>query len=179
MSKNKPSLLSVQPVSSIEWVPRESLTPNDYNPNWQPPPEHKLLKISIVEDGWTQPLVVFDDGSGGKLPIIDGEHRWRCSADPSIQALTGGLVPIVRLTGTRGRRMLSTVRHNRARGEHKVVPMANLVRSLVEEAGYDREAVGHLLQMEPEEVNRLLERAGMPVQVGAKAGEFSEGWIPK
>jgi hypothetical protein len=53
--------LNNQPVANVEWVPRDSITPNDYNPNHQAPPEHRLLQVSILEDGWTQLIVVFDD----------------------------------------------------------------------------------------------------------------------
>ena len=140
-----------QPLNYIEWVARETIRPNDYNPNKQPPPEFRLLKVSILQDGWTQPIVVFGD------VIVDGEHRWQVSADPDIAALTGGLVPIVRITGDINHRMMSTIRHNRARGEHGVLPMAEIVRSLLD-GGMDSESVQSLLQMEQEEVTRLAER---------------------
>ena len=51
-----------QPIDKVEWVPVDAVQPNDYNPNHQAPPESKLLKISILKDGWTQPVVCFDDG---------------------------------------------------------------------------------------------------------------------
>ena len=177
-SRNKPhSVLHLQqPVSRIEWVPRESITANDYNPNVQPPPEHRLLKISLLEDGWTQPIVVVDDGTD-KPVIVDGEHRWRCAADPEVSALTGGLVPVVRIRADRAHRIMSTVRHNRARGEHAVLPMATAVRELLE-IGQSIEDVCFLMQMEPEEVDRLADRAGMPERVSRDGAEFSKGWVP-
>lgn len=166
-----------QPLNKVEWVARESIGPNDYNPNKQPPPEHRLLKVSIMEDGWTQPIVVFDDGSGEKPVIVDGEHRWRVSADPEIRKLTGGMVPIVRILGTREHRMMSTIRHNRARGEHHVLPMAEIVRALLD-GGIASEDVQFLLQMEDEEVERLAERAGMPTIVTRTNQDFGKGWVP-
>ena len=175
MAKNKFS--KPQPLEKIEWVPRDSIQANDYNPNKQPPPEHRLLAISILEDQWTQPIVVFDDGEGGKPEIVDGEHRWRVSAAPEIAAMTGGLVPIVRIKGDRNHRMMSTIRHNRARGEHHVLPMAEIVRALLA-GGIDRGDVEFLMQMEPEEVDRLAERAGMPAVTAAKTPGFNRGWIP-
>jgi ParB-like chromosome segregation protein Spo0J len=166
-----------QPVSRIEWVRREAITANDYNPNVQPPPEHRLLKISLLEDGWTQPIVVIDEGGGAKPVIVDGEHRWRCAADPDVAALTGGLVPIVRIVADRAHRIMSTVRHNRARGEHAVLPMAEVVRELLA-GGAAVEDVCFLMQMEPEEVDRLADRAGMPERVSRDGAEFSKGWVP-
>jgi ParB-like chromosome segregation protein Spo0J len=166
-----------QPLDSVEWVDRDSIEPNDYNPNKQPPPEHRLLKVSILEDGWTQPIVVFDDGSGKKPVIVDGEHRWRVSGDKEIKKLTKGKVPIVRIAGSREHRMMSTIRHNRARGEHHVLPMAEIVRALLD-AGIEKDDVQFLLQMEEEEVERLAEKAGLPEVVSRSHTEFNKGWVP-
>jgi pyridoxal biosynthesis lyase PdxS len=165
-----------QPVSSVEWIHRSKLNANSYNPNKQAPPESRLLKISLLEDGWTQPIVVFDDGSE-VLVIIDGEHRWRLSADPEVWAMTDGLVPIVRIKGDAGHRMMSTVRHNRARGEHGVLPMSEIVKHLLQ-SGYDNHDIQFLLQMESEEVERLAERAGLPAVTIRKKPEFGNGWVP-
>ncbi len=158
-------------------MPRESIRPNEYNPNAQAPPEHKLLRISILTDGWTQPIVVHDDGTGEKPVIVDGEHRWRVSADPEVSAKTDGLIPIVRVKGTPSSLMMSTVRHNRARGEHGILPMSRIVRELIE-AGNDVQDICFLMQMEPEEVLRLGERAGLPEITGRMREAFSSGWIP-
>lgn len=167
-----------QPLDRVNWVHRDMIEPNDYNPNQQPPPEYRLLKISILEDGWTQPIVVFDMGNNRKPIIIDGEHRWMLSADPEIYKMTDGCVPIVRIAGDEAHRRMSTIRHNRARGEHRVVQMAQIVKGLLEN-GVEKDEIEFLLQMEDEEVERLAERAGMPEIVHRVNGEFNKGWIPK
>lgn len=169
---------SDMPISHVEWVPRDSIRPNDYNPNKQPPPEHRLLKVSILQDGWTQPIVVFDDGTGSKPVIVDGEHRWRASNNDEVKALTGGMVPIVRIKGNLHHRMMSTIRHNRARGEHHVLPMADIVKALLD-AGIKKDDVQFLLQMEEEEVERLAEKAGLPEKVTRSHGDFNKGWVPE
>src|SRR5438045_1612914 len=98
-----------QPITSIEWVPRESLHANLYNPNKVAPIELHLLKVSILEDGWTQPIVARPDGE-----IVDGFHRWTISAESEISAMTNGLVPVVRLLpANREHQIMSTIRHNR------------------------------------------------------------------
>lgn len=168
-----------QPISRVEWVAIDAIAPNDYNPNVQPPPEFRLLRISLLEDGWTQPIVVFDEPGQPKPVIVDGEHRWRVAQlDADVRARTEGLVPIVRITGDRAHRMMSTIRHNRARGEHAIRPMAEIVRALLEQ-GHAPEDVGFLLQMEAEEVNRLADRAGMPERVARDQSDFSKGWVPQ
>ena len=162
-----------QPLDAVTWVPRNSIQPNDYNPNAVPPPEFRLLKVSILADGWTQPIVVHRNSG----VIIDGEHRWPVAADPEVAKLTGGQVPVVYVEGDLSHRMMSTIRHNRARGEHGVLPMAEIVKALLQ-GGAAKQDVMFLLQMEDEEVDRLAERAGMPEIVGRTRTEFSQGWVP-
>ena len=65
-----------QPLNEIVWRKREDLKPNNYNPNKVANAEMKLLKISIQEDGWTQPIVINPD-----MTIVDGFHRWTVSKD--------------------------------------------------------------------------------------------------
>jgi ParB-like chromosome segregation protein Spo0J len=162
-----------QPVSRVQWVSRESLRANDYNPNAVAPIEMNLLALSIREDGWTQPIVAHPDGT-----IVDGFHRYTVSSRPEIFAMTGGMVPVVFLDKERGDRMLSTIRHNRARGVHGVRPMAGIVRELIEQ-GYEREAIMVRLGMESEEVERLYDQAGMPEKIARGRNGFNAGWTPK
>ena len=122
--------------------------------------------------------MVFDDGSGVKPVIVDGEHRWRTSKDPAVAKLTDGLVPIVRIVKSRSELMMSTVRHNRARGEHAVLDMAKIVRELLE-AKVSGDDVRLLLGMEDEEIERLAEKAGLPEVVSRAKESFSKGWVPE
>src|SRR5438105_1178305 len=82
--------LEKQPVSNVVWRHRDELIPNSYNPNAVAPPEMELLKISILEDGWTQPIVILPD-----FHIVDGFHRYTVSADPRLHERFGGFVPTV------------------------------------------------------------------------------------
>lgn len=161
-----------QPVSRVRWVPRWQLRSNHYNPNAVAPPELELLRLSIVEDGWTQPIVVLPDNT-----IVDGFHRWTVSGDPSVKAMTGGLVPVVTLAADPAHRMMSTIRHNRARGTHAVLRMAEIVRSLAE-SGMDHAEICRRLGMEDEELERLLDRAGMTVRGTGGAAAFGRAWAP-
>lgn len=165
--------ISHQPIRHVEWVSRDLLHANGYNPNHVAPPELRLLKLSILEDGWTQPIVARADGE-----IVDGFHRWLVAADPAVAALTDGLVPVVRLRPVSlGQQMLATIRHNRARGSHHVLKMAEIVRDLVDGEGMAMAEVEQRLQMEDEEVDRLYDRGGIVVRAGRE--EFNHGWVPK
>jgi hypothetical protein len=72
-------------------------------------------------------------------------------------------------------RMMSTIRHNRARGVHAVLRMAEIVRQMVADGVPERE-IQKRLGMEREEVVRLVNRAGMPTQAGG--GGFNRAWVP-
>lgn len=47
-----------QPIDNFQWVDRELLKANTWNPNHVATPEMKLLKQSILEDGWATAIVV-------------------------------------------------------------------------------------------------------------------------
>jgi ParB-like chromosome segregation protein Spo0J len=161
-----------QPISAVQWLPREQLSANSWNPNKQAPPEHRLLKTSILENGWTQPIVARDYGD--RLEVVDGYHRWLTAADPDVAALTGGLVPVVVLPQCDPvLARLATVRHNRARGTHHVLGMADIVADLLE-LGLSPEEIGQRLEMDDEEVDRLADRGLMTKRHGV--GGFNNGW---
>ncbi len=161
-----------QPVSRVRWVPRGRLRSNLYNPNAVAPPELDLLELSIVEDGWTQPLVVLPDDT-----IVDGFHRWTVSDRPRVRLMTDGLVPVVTVDADPMHRMMSTIRHNRARGTHAVLRMAEIVRTM-RDTGLAAEEICQRLGMEDEELERLLDRAGMPERGTAGVGSFGRAWRP-
>lgn len=166
--------MSGHPVDRIVWLPRNALHPNSYNPNKQAPPEKDLLKTSIFEDGWTQPIV-----ATSSLEIIDGFHRWGIAADPEIAALSDGRVPVAVLDpkDATSQRM-STIRHNRARGTHGVLPMAEIVGEMVRR-GVSVEELCRRLGMEPEEVFRLALRVGIPKSSMIAGAKWSRSWTPK
>jgi ParB-like chromosome segregation protein Spo0J len=163
-----------QPLDRIQWIHRDNLKPNDYNPNKVAPPELKLLKISIQEDGWTQPIVVNSD-----FTIVDGFHRWTVSGHKEIYSITDGYVPVVVLKDTDiSQRKMATIRHNRARGTHGVLEMSNIVTDMVNN-GLSGEEICNRLMMEKEEVVRLLFKAGIPKSKVFDNANFSQAWQPK
>lgn len=158
-----------QPVANVVWVQHEELKANVYNPNHVAKHELALLKLSILRDGWTQPIVARRDGE-----IVDGFHRWLVSADPKIAEMTKGLIPVCYLREGLSLvdQMAATVRHNRARGVHGIKPMAELTKALLDEGVNPQVELG----MEKEEVERLRDVRGMPSKAGP--GGFGNGWKP-
>ena len=160
-----------QPINQVKWIERDKLRPNGYNPNRVAGPEMKLLKISILEDGWTQPIVINPDHE-----IVDGFHRWTVSADKEVQAITGTLVPVVMTKpANEAHQKMSTIRHNRARGTHGVLNMSEIIQSMVDD-GLSKQEIMSRLQMEEEEVIRLAARVGIPKSDLIDDGGFSKSW---
>jgi ParB-like chromosome segregation protein Spo0J len=141
------------PISNVQWINREKLTPNDYNPNHVAKYELKLLKTSLLSNGWLFPIIVSSELIEDKHPIIDGYHRWLISDDTDIKLMLGTLVPIVVLDISREQRILTTVQMNRAKGEHEIYKMHNLVKELL--ATYTEKQVMIYLGMEKEELLRM------------------------
>jgi len=175
-----------QPISRVRWVHRSRLRANDYNPNHVASPEFELLLLSILEDGWTQPIVTYAN-CDKSFDIVDGFHRWAISERLELWAITGEYVPIVVIEKERADRMLSTIRHNRARGEHGVRPMGSIVRELLE-AGMSEGELSRRCGMEIEEIERLADISGMPQQMaraletkgsdGKAQDGFNRSWKP-
>lgn len=160
-----------QPISNVQWVNPEELRSNSYNPNHVFKTELRLLKISILETGWTQPIVARKDGE-----IIDGFHRWTLSLkDADIRKFSGERCPVVFVEGiNKEDQIMATVRHNRARGQHGILAMGDLVREL-QTTLTDKE-IQVKLGMETEEVERLSEIRGSTQTKGKDS--FGKGWVP-
>lgn len=138
------------PLSTLQWVERGIVKPNDYNPNKVSKQNLELLKQSILTNGWTLPIVVRPD-----FTIIDGYHRWVVSGKEPLFSMLNGKVPVVIVEHSeRSEDIYGTVTHNRARGTHLLEPMKAIIKELLGE-GKTVEEIGKQLGMKPEEIYRL------------------------
>ena len=138
------------PLSTLQWVDRDRLKANDYNPNKVSEDNLKLLIQSILTNGWTLPIVVRPD-----YTIIDGFHRWTVAGEEPLHSKLGGKVPIVVVRHEDASEdIYGTVTHNRARGTHLLEPMKAIVKRLLDD-GKTVQEIGRQLGMRPEEVFRL------------------------
>lgn len=138
------------PLSTLQWVDRDRVKPNDYNPNKVSKQNLELLKQSILTNGWTLPIVVRPD-----FTIIDGFHRWTVAGEEPLKSMLEGKVPVVIVEHKdKAGNIYGTVTHNRARGTHLLEPMKAIVRELMGE-GKSVEEIGKQLGMRPEEIFRL------------------------
>lgn len=169
------------PVDCVLWVKAEKVEANDYNPNAVAPPEMRLLHLSVKEDGFTQPIVSFSITDQDRYMIVDGFHRNRVGREyAEIRERILGRLPIAVVGAgdsvdprTRARLEASTVRHNRARGRHAVVPMADLVADLALN-GWPDERIAKELGMDFDEVLRLKQATGLPGIF--KDRKYSRAW---
>jgi ParB-like chromosome segregation protein Spo0J len=164
-----------QPVDCVIWVKNELVSANDYNPNSVAPPEMKLLEHSIMEDGYTQPIVTFPKEYG--FEVVDGFHRSRVGKESDdVKKRVLGYVPVVKIRESQediNHRMASTIRHNRARGKHKVEAMSDIVIEL-KRRNWSDVKIAKNLGMDEDEVLRLCQITGM-AELFADA-DFSKSW---
>jgi len=139
-----------EPLSTLQWVDRDKLVPNGYNPNKVLSDNLELLTQSILTNGWTLPIVIAPD-----FTIIDGFHRWTVSGQEPLLSMLGGKVPVVVVAHKdESKNMYGTVTHNRARGTHQLGPMKSIIKTLLDK-GKTVEEIGKELGMKSEEVFRL------------------------
>lgn len=164
-----------EPVDCVVWVKNESVVANDYNPNSVAPPEMELLQHSIEKDGYTQPIVTWKTEEGHE--VIDGFHRNRVGKEcKQVCSRVMGYLPVVVVNEDitdRGDRISSTIRHNRARGKHKIESMSDIVVELKRRNWSDAK-IAKELGMDRDEVLRLCQITGLAEMF--KDREFSEAW---
>jgi ParB-like chromosome segregation protein Spo0J len=164
-----------EPVDFVKWVPVDDVTANDYNPNTVAPPEMELLRVSIMADGYTQPIVANKEENG--FVVVDGFHRNRVGKEcDDVKTRIMGYLPVVQIRAEqtdKSERMASTIRHNRARGKHRVEAMSDIVVEL-KRRNWSNERIAKNLGMDADEVLRLCQITGLAELFADQ--QFSKAW---
>lgn len=165
----------------VDWVPREQLLPNDWNPNSMTTDKREELAYSILDNGWTQPIVV----KAGTDRIIDGEQRWHASGLPIVcedatitpSDVPAGHVPIFEVAVDDDHARVATMQHNAATGTHNATKLGSLLADLAERGtlaeASDRLNIGSV------GLRRLLDRATEPesgVSSPDELFDIPDGW---
>ena len=150
----------------VVYVNINTVKPNTYNPNRQNQETLELLKRSINEDGFTQPVIVHRQSK----EIVDGEHRWRAAREMGMTQ-----IPVVFVDMTDEQMRIATLRHNRARGSEDAALSIEVLRDL-QELGASAWAQDSLM-MSDAEMNLLLDEIPAPDALAAE--EHSEAWVPE
>lgn len=166
------------PVDYVKWELNDNVVANDYNPNKVAPPEMELLEVSIINDGYTQPIVTWRNDDKKKTEVIDGFHRNRVGKESKIISKRMlGYLPVVNIRkeqSGKNDRIASTIRHNRARGKHQVDAMSEIVIEL-KKRNWTNKRISTQLGMDEEEVLRLCQVSGLEYLFSDK--DFSSAWI--
>lgn len=166
---NEDEIKKAFPCCNTILVPIEKVEFNEYNPNSVAPPEMRLLQHSIEEDGYTQPIVTIYDKDRDMYVVVDGAHRYKNAT----KKFKIPMIPIVVIDKEIKDRMASTIRHNRARGEHSVTQVSSIVGELYK-LGWTDEEIGKHLGMGADEVLRLKQNTGIAEIF--KDHEYSMSW---
>lgn len=167
-----------EPVDLVKWVKNDKVVANDYNPNKVAPPEMELLEVSIMNDGYTQPIVTWNNHEKEKIEVIDGFHRNRVGKESKVvNQRVKGYLPVVNIRkeqSGKNDRIASTIRHNRARGKHQVNAMSEIVIEL-KNRNWSNKRISKQLGMDEEEVLRLCQISGIENLFSDK--DFSNAWV--
>lgn len=159
----------------VLWERNDNIENNDYNPNSIPPPEFNLLITSIKEDGYTMPIYVNPEQKN--KVIIDGFHRRIClQRNKDISNSTFNRLPITIANENKrdvSNRIASTIRHNRARGNHDIDLMSEIISELISIGKTDKWIMKNV-GMDREELLRLKQVTGLSSLF--KNEEFSKAW---
>lgn len=164
-----------EPVDCVLWVKNDGVKANDYNPNTVAPPEMELLEVSIMNDGYTQPIVTWP--RDGFREVVDGFHRSRVGKESSVVSKrVNGYLPVVTIRKEqqdKNDRIASTIRHNRARGKHQVDAMSEIVLEL-KNRNWTNQRIARELGMDEDEILRLCQITGLSHLFSDK--DFSRAW---
>lgn len=164
-----------EPVDCVQWIKQDIVGANDYNPNIVAPPEMELLKLSIEADGFTQPIVSWY--TENNYEVVDGFHRSKVGKtyDAVAERLFGylPLVTINKEREERNNRIASTIRHNRARGKHKIEAMSDIVLEL-KNRNWKNARIAKELGMDEDEILRLCQITGLEELF--EDSDFSKSW---
>jgi ParB-like chromosome segregation protein Spo0J len=159
------------PISNVQWVDAEKLNANDYNPNVVLNKELQLLELSVLKNGWIQPVLVNKD-----YTIIDGYHRSFLSrTSKALKEKYEGKVPCVVMDLTEPERMLLTIRINRAKGNHIAVKMHDIVKALIDKHEVSVDYICKSIGAGKDEVD-LLYKDGVFDALNIKEHKYSKAW---
>ena len=136
----------------------------------------RLLYDSIKADGYTMPIVCYYDKEEDIYIIVDGFHRYRIMLEyRDIYEREKGMLPVSVIQKPLDQRMASTIRHNRARGNHNVDLMSNIIKEL-HELGRSDAWISKHLGMDKDEILRLKQITGLAALF--KDVKFGQAWKP-
>ena len=103
----------------------DKLRPNNWNPNEIDAKTYELARLSIQEEGFSDPIDIDPTGL-----ILDGEHRWRLAVELGMTH-----VPVFIKERYEDDAKITTIRKDRTHGEPDLVRLLGIVGELVDAYG--------------------------------------------
>jgi hypothetical protein len=162
-----------------EWLPRDAIEPNDWNPNEMNDEQRNRLRLSLLDNGWTMPIVIHAE----EHYIVDGEQRWTVAGHPDIQErddltpddVPAGYVPVYGITITDSQAKMATIQHNRARGDVDLESMKTYLGQLNQRTDLDE--ISNRIGYDSEDAQRILGEIEA-VEIGDDINDFGNPWVP-
>lgn len=155
-------------------VPSTSVKPPSWKTTHILRPDMTLLKTSMIESGWLQPLVV----RLADQTIIDGTSRWHiaCSEERFVKR-HGSSVPVIYHDVDEVDAMVLHVRLNRAKGFVHPVLLSKVVKRILNSNKYGDMELATILSMSDDEIE-LLATGDLLKRKDLEKYEYSRAWIP-
>ena len=137
-------------------------------------PEKMLLRVSLLEHGWLQPLVVRSSDN----TIIDGYQRYLISVDEDkFVKKHGSSIPVLYQDVDEIDAMVLHVRLNRAKGSVNSYALSRLIKRIISSNKYDENDLANLFLMHYDEID-LLMSDGLLKKKNWQKYEYSRAWVP-
>ena len=137
----------------VNLVPNNSIRPSDWSANYILKPERNLLRLSMLESGWLQPLVVRRE----TMTIIDGFHRWQLAqTEEKFIKKHGNLVPVIMKDVDDIEAMILHIRLNRSRGSLVAHRVSRIVKRIIDSGKYEESDLSNILLMNDDEIDLML-----------------------
>lgn len=174
---NEISPFSDNAVDCILWKKIGDLVSSSLNVNHIAPTEKKLLCNSILENGFTQPIIV--SRRSGKDFIVDGAKRYTLMASKvTLRKKYHYYIPVCYINNSADEYndMAICYRHNYARGKVVIPKLSHFVGTLARQ-GWNDLKIATELGMDDDGVLRLKQIDG--IDENFKLASFSFGWTVK
>jgi ParB-like chromosome segregation protein Spo0J len=157
----------------IEHLPFNSVVLPSWRINYVLKPDMDLLRLSMNDFGWLQPIVVRTQD----MTVVDGTHRWVVAGEKDFQKKHGADIPVVLVDCDEIDAMVMHIRLNRARGEVFAKPFSKLLKKIVLSDKYSPEDLEDILVMSPDEVDLML-AGGLLKLRKIPQHVYSRAWVP-
>lgn len=158
----------------IHDVPLSSLKAPSWGATYLLRPDKILLRSSLIDSGWLQPLIVRREDS----TIIDGTKRWDLAlSDDKFLQKHGNSVPVVYHEVDEIDAMVLHVRINRARGNSHPVGLSAILKKIVYSGKYTETDLSSIFAMGEDEIDLLLS-SGLLKTKNWEKYEYSRAWVP-